>query len=77
MKFDAFFTAVDNLVLQWQPDDPQAGATPRGALRSIYDDVREQAVHDLAEAVRQRDQATRTHGMLIITDRKHQPKGKT
>jgi len=75
MKFDEFFSSVDNLVREWAPDDPQAGATPRAALQRIYDDVREQAVHDLAEAVRARDAATRTHGMLITVDRKHNSVG--
>jgi hypothetical protein len=70
MKFEQFYEAVDNLVREWAPDDPQAGATPRNALEQIYLEVREQAVHDLAVAVSQRDRATRTHGMLIITDRK-------
>jgi hypothetical protein len=70
MHFEEFVKSVSNLVREWMPDDPQAGATPRGALRHIYDEVREQAVHDLALAVSQREAATRTHGMLITTDRR-------
>jgi hypothetical protein len=77
MKFEQFITHVDNLVREWVCDEPHAGAVPREQLRAIYDDVREQAVHDLAETVRVRDRATRTHGMLIITDRKQQAKGTT
>ena len=57
MNFNEFFSSVDNLVKEWQPDDPQAGATPRTALRRIFDDIREQAVHDLAVAVEQRQRA--------------------
>jgi len=72
MKFDAFIDAVDNLVREWSTEPNEIGELlPRDQLQAIYDDVREQAVHDLAEAVRARDAATRTHGMLITIDRKH------
>lgn len=57
MTFNKFFEAVNNMVKEWQPDDPQAGATPRNALQVLYNEIREQAVHDLAEAVQQRDEA--------------------
>lgn len=57
MSFDDFFASIDNLVREWAPDDPQAGATPRNALRRIYDDVREQAIHDVAVAIEQKDRA--------------------
>jgi len=57
MNFPQFFEAVDNLVKEWKPDDPQAGATPRAALERIWLEVREQAVYDLAKAQEQRDEA--------------------
>jgi len=76
MKFDAFVDAVDNLVREWSTEPNELGELlPRDQLQAIYDDVREQAVHDLAEAVRARDAATRTHGMLITVDRKHRSVG--
>jgi hypothetical protein len=71
MNLPTFIDAVDNLVVEWvkrtasAADEPRL---PREQLRAIYDEVREQAVHDLAEAVRARDHATRTHGMLITVD---------
>ena len=71
MTFPDFIAAVDNLVREWEHNDPTRGRVPREALQKIFDDVREQAVHDLALAVQQRDQATRTHGMLITMDRQH------
>jgi hypothetical protein len=70
-RFAGFRNQLNNLVTRWADDDAKSRQT---ALKKIYDDIREEAVHDLAEAVRARDRATRTHGMLIITDRKHQPK---
>jgi hypothetical protein len=53
MNFKQFYAAVDNLVREWAPDDPQAGATPHNALRALYEEVREQAVYDLAQAIDQ------------------------
>jgi hypothetical protein len=49
MNFEAFYEAVNNMVKEWQPDDPQAGATPREGLRSLYNEVCEQAVYDIAQ----------------------------
>lgn len=57
MKLDEFISAVENLVITWQPEDPQAGATHRGALTAIYAELREQLTHDLAQAVQQREKA--------------------
>jgi hypothetical protein len=54
MKLQQFIEVVDNL-------DPQMGETRRIALEAIYHEVREQAVHDLAEAVRQRDRIKEHH----------------
>jgi hypothetical protein len=54
MKLDDFIAAVEKLVVTWQPEDYQAGATHRNALAAIYREMREQVV---AEAVRQRDEA--------------------
>ena len=66
MKFAEFFDSVNNLVKEWQPADEQAGATPRNALRRIYDDIREQAVYDLAVAVEQRNRAlTQLHKQYV------------
>jgi hypothetical protein len=59
MKLKQFINAVNNLVVEWQSEDEQAGATKEHALQIIYDEIREQAVHDLAEAIRQRDEALR------------------
>jgi len=58
MTFNKFFHTVDNMVEQWKPDDPQAGATPRDALRIIWEQVREGVVHELAEKQRERDEKT-------------------
>jgi hypothetical protein len=55
--FDRFVNDVDNLVREWASDEPKAGAVPRDALRFIYDRVREQAVHDIADWQKQRDKA--------------------
>jgi hypothetical protein len=72
MKLERFIDAVDNLVREWATEPNEIGELlPREQLQAIYEEVREQAVHDLAEAVRERDEATRTHGMLITIDRKH------
>jgi len=57
MKLKEFIAAIHEC-----PDD--------ATLEAIWSDVREQAVHDLAEAVRRSEAATRTHGMLITIDRK-------
>jgi len=57
MTVEQFIDAVNNLVKKWHPTDEQAGATPRNALATIYQQVREQAVHDLAQAIQQRDKA--------------------
>jgi len=56
MKFEAFFKSVNNLVERWKPDDPQAGATPRGAMRQLYDQMREEVVYEFAEKQRKRDE---------------------
>jgi hypothetical protein len=70
MNFHIFFKAVDNMVKEWQPDDAQAGATPRNALRVLYDEIREQAVYEVAEAIRKREEK------LAIKLHKHYLTGK-
>jgi hypothetical protein len=54
MKLNDFINAVDELVWQWETKD---SVTPRAELEAIFNKVRESAVHDLAEAIRQRDEA--------------------
>ena len=54
--------AVDNLVDRWHG---KFNAPPQIALQKIYNDVREQAVHDLAEAVKTGD-VMRVHGVTIL-----------
>lgn len=72
MNFEGFIDAVDNLVREWATEPNELGELlPKDQLQAIFDEVREQAVYDLAEAVRAHDAATRTHGMLITVDRKH------
>ena len=61
MNFDEFYEAVNNMVDRWKPDDPQAGATPRNALRRLYDEVREQAVYDIAQAAQRVSAAIHKH----------------
>jgi hypothetical protein len=57
MKLNEFITAIENMVVTWQPQDEQAGTTHRLALAAIYNKMREEMAHDLAEAIRHRDQA--------------------
>jgi hypothetical protein len=57
MKAAHFIKAVDNLVREWASEEPIPGAIPRETLTQIFDQVREEAVHELAEAIRQRDEA--------------------
>ena len=60
MTFPQFIEAVDKLVLQWPAGDAfDPRGIPRQQLQAIYDDVREQGVHDIAELQRQRDEAMR------------------
>jgi hypothetical protein len=75
MTFIQFEKAVDNLVREWVNDEPKAGAIPRAELKKIYNDVSEQGVHRLAEAMRQRDEALRLlHKKYLVSGR--QPKQK-
>jgi hypothetical protein len=71
MTFKTFVRRVDNLVEQWRPiSDSQAGPD-REALQAIYDDVCEQGVHGLAEAMRQRDEALmKLHKKYLVEPRK-------
>lgn len=57
MTLPTFIAAVDKLVEEWKGNIHEPNAVPRAALKTIYDDVREQSVHDLAVAVQQRDDA--------------------
>ena len=41
MTLEQFLDAVEKLVITWQPEDEQAGATHRRALAVIYDELRE------------------------------------
>jgi hypothetical protein len=50
MKLAQFITAVDNLAFLQAADRVRA-------LEKLYDEMREQTVHELAEAIRQRDEA--------------------
>jgi len=52
-----FILAVDNLVKSWALDEPDYRVVPRDALRAIWEQVREDAVYELAESERLRDQA--------------------
>jgi len=61
MNFETFFEAVNNMVDKWKPDDPQAGATPRAALFRLYEEVREQAVYDIAQAAERVSKAIHKH----------------
>lgn len=70
MKLPEFIDAIERLVDRWKPPDSMATPTPRAELTAIYEDVRDQAVKDLADYVQTKDTATRTHGMLITIDRK-------
>jgi hypothetical protein len=75
-NFEAFFEAVNNMVREWQPDDPQAGATPRAALEVIYNEVREQAVHNLAELQRHRDEdLAREERQRVLDEERTRPIG--
>jgi hypothetical protein len=82
MKLNEFIDAVEKLVITWQPEDLQAGATHRGALTAIYAEMREQLAHDLAQAVSQREKAIAIlHGYYTNKDAKaakakpiHKPK---
>jgi hypothetical protein len=57
MTYTQFVHAVDNLVREWATDEPRTGAVPREKLRSIYHEVCEQAVKEVAEWQEQRDKA--------------------
>ena len=77
MKLEEFITAIETMVLEWQPEDPQAGATHRGALTAIYSEMREQMAHDLAEAVRQREKALALlHGHYTVQPRAKPRRGR-
>jgi hypothetical protein len=57
MKLKEFIAAIERLVVTWQPEDEQAGATRQRALAAIYAEMREEMAYDLAEAIRLRDEA--------------------
>ena len=57
MTFPEFVNAVDNLVREWNTDEGSGRFVPRDALQAIWESTREQAVYDLAEMTRQRDEA--------------------
>jgi hypothetical protein len=57
MKLHEFIAAIESMVRTWQPEDEQAGATRQRALAAIYAEMREEMAHDLAEAMRVRDEA--------------------
>ena len=68
MTFGEFSTKVDDLVREWR-----SHVLPRQQLEAIYLDVREEAIHGLAETLRhtanlkkQRDEALKQlHGHLV------------
>lgn len=60
MSFEQFVGSIERMVLKWQPEDPQAGATHRLALRAIYDEVRNSTAFQLATMQQQRDDAMAT-----------------
>jgi hypothetical protein len=51
MNLNEFIKAVDNLVRDWATDKPYRGAVPRAQLGAIYNELCEQAVHDVAVRV--------------------------
>ena len=57
MKLNDFIAKIDALVSMWHTG---GGEIPRAELEIIYDKMREGAAHDLAEAIRQRDEAIQT-----------------
>ena len=57
MTFAAFTKALDNLVHQWNGPVMVTDKALSGKLKAIYDELREQTVHELAEAIRQREEA--------------------
>jgi len=69
MTLSKFIDSIDNLVREWDPQFGEHGTVPRKHLEKIYDDLREQAVHGLAEAVRQRDEALKQlHKHIVDCD---------
>jgi hypothetical protein len=56
MNFTEFVGAIDSLVWKWMPETGDS-ETPRDKLKAIFDRVREEAVHELAETQRKRDKA--------------------
>lgn len=67
MKLDAFISAVDKLVCEWNGNVHEPNAVPREALTAIYAEVREQAVHDVAVAFEQRARVTKHKRSILIT----------
>ena len=66
MTFETFVSTVDNLVAEWAHPTGLGSVIPREELKAIYDDVQEQGVHNLAETMRQRDEALRQlHGRIM------------
>jgi hypothetical protein len=51
MKLDEFITAITKLVATWQPE------TSRATLEAIYNEIRNSTAHELAEAIRVKDEA--------------------
>jgi hypothetical protein len=67
MNKEEFVEAVSNLVKEWATKPNELGEMlPRPQLEDIYHQVREQAVYDLAEAVRLGNNPMRVHGITCI-----------
>jgi hypothetical protein len=56
-NFEQFLLAVNKLVQRWEGSDEELNVAPRETLQAIWQEVREQAVHDLAQMQRERDDA--------------------
>ena len=68
MSLDAFIASVDKLVSEWNGNEFEPNAIPREALETIYAEVRNSTAFELAEAVRERDEALRQLHRKVLLD---------
>ena len=57
MNRTTFVNKIVALIEEWKIEGRSPDSVPRKTLEAMYDEVREQAVHDLAETIQQRDKA--------------------